>query len=182
MIDDTPTPQIEPADDTAAAAPTAEIGGATTDPSVAENSAGDQRGKPFLPGVSGNPSGKPRGCRNKITRLAETLFDNQAQPLVDKCIAMAMSGDTVALRLAIERILPARKSRPVQIELPAVETAADLPAALSVVIEAAAQGELTPEEAAVFAGMLETKRRSFETVEIERRLVELEQREAGHGG
>src|SRR2546430_1192195 len=34
----------------------------------AVNNSGKQRGKPFRPGTSGNPRGRPRGARNKRTR------------------------------------------------------------------------------------------------------------------
>jgi hypothetical protein len=33
----------------------------------AVNNSGKQRGKPFKPGTSGNPRGRPRGARNKRT-------------------------------------------------------------------------------------------------------------------
>jgi hypothetical protein len=39
-----------------------------------------------------------------------------------------------------------------------------------------ARGEITPDEAATIAGVIELKRKSIETVEIERRLTELERR------
>jgi predicted RNA polymerase sigma factor len=29
----------------------------------------------FQPGHSGNPAGRPKGCRDKVTRLKETLAD-----------------------------------------------------------------------------------------------------------
>ncbi|MGT2482366.1 DUF5681 domain-containing protein (plasmid) [Methylobacterium oryzae CBMB20] len=31
-------------------------------------------GRPFLPGQSGNPQGKPKGLRNKATRAVESLL------------------------------------------------------------------------------------------------------------
>ena len=36
-----------------------------------------QRGKPFQPGQSGNPSGRPQGSRNKATLIAEQLIDDR---------------------------------------------------------------------------------------------------------
>jgi hypothetical protein len=33
------------------------------------------RGRPFPKGVSGNPAGRPRFCRDKTTRAAEMLLD-----------------------------------------------------------------------------------------------------------
>jgi Family of unknown function (DUF5681) len=35
--------------------------------------------RPFTPGVSGNPHGRPKGSRNKPTRLVEGLLDDQAE-------------------------------------------------------------------------------------------------------
>jgi len=71
----------------------------------------------FQPGQSGNPHGRPRGARNRATIAAETLLDGEAYALTRKAIDLAKQGDTAALRLCIERILPARKDRPVSFEM-----------------------------------------------------------------
>jgi hypothetical protein len=42
----------------------------------------------------------------------------------------------------------------------------------------AAGGDITPDEAAVIAGVLEVRRKALETEELEKRLSELESREA----
>jgi hypothetical protein len=82
----------------------------------------------------------------------------------------------VALRLVLERVAPLRRGRPVRFDLPAggVERAGDVSAALGAVLEATAEGALTPDEAATIAGVLEAKRKAIETVEIEARLAALE--------
>ena len=74
------------------------------------------RGRPFEPG---NP-GRPKGSRNKATLAAEALLDGEAETLTRKAIDLANAGDTTALRMCIERILPARKDRPVSITLPPI--------------------------------------------------------------
>jgi hypothetical protein len=51
---------------------------------MAENAATKQRGKPFPKGVSGNPSGKPRGCRHKATRVAQSLLVCEADALAGR--------------------------------------------------------------------------------------------------
>ena len=61
------------------------------------------------------------------------------------------------------------------LDLPAVNPADDVCTAMSATISARADGDITPEEAAVVAGVLDTKRKAIETVEIERRLAALEQ-------
>ena len=49
---------------------------------TAENSAKKQRGKPFKKGQSGNPKGKPKGARHKITLAAEVLLDGEAEAIL----------------------------------------------------------------------------------------------------
>ena len=59
-------------------------------------------------------------------------------------------------------------------DLPAIEGAKDLVAAMSKVIDVAAKGDLTPAEAQGIANLIEVKRRTIETDDIERRLAALE--------
>src|SRR5918993_443042 len=92
---------------------------------VAENTAGKQRRRPFEPGRSGNPAGRPSGARNQTTRLMEELLDGEAETITRKAIELATGGDSVALRLCLERIIPTRKDRPVPFSLPPIDTAAD---------------------------------------------------------
>jgi len=87
-----------------------------------------------------------------------------------------MSGDTTALRLCMERIAPAAKSRPIKINMPVVATTADVLKAQGVAIQAMADGAITPDEAATIAGVLDAKRRAIETVELEKRIAALETR------
>ena len=72
---------------------------------------------------------------NRATRLAAELLDNEGEALTRKAVELALAGDIGALRLCLERIYPARRAR-VQIDLPKVETAADLPKAMSAVLAA----------------------------------------------
>ena len=53
----------------------------------------------FQKGVSGNPKGRPLGSRNQSILAAEKLMENQAAAITQKCIDMAIEGDTTALQL-----------------------------------------------------------------------------------
>jgi hypothetical protein len=132
------------------------------------------RGRPFAPGHSGNPGGRPKGARNKATVLAEQLLDGESEALIRKAIDKALGGDTAALRLCLDRVLPPRRGRLVTFELPTIETAKDACAASSAVLAACANGELSPAEAAEFMGLIEAYVRMFETSEWEARLAALE--------
>jgi hypothetical protein len=64
----------------------------------AESTAGKQRGRPFQPGQSGNPNGRPKGSRNATTLAMETLLDGQAEALTNRAIELALGGDMQARR------------------------------------------------------------------------------------
>jgi hypothetical protein len=63
-------------------------------------------GGKFQPGQSGNPAGKAKGTRNATTLVLEALLDGEAAALTRKAIELAQDGDTVALRLCLDRLLP----------------------------------------------------------------------------
>src|SRR5919202_1425186 len=70
-------------------------------------------------GQSGNPAGRPKGAKNKTTLLAEQL-EADGEPLLERRLARALEGDSVALRFCLARLLPPAKHRPVSFELPAL--------------------------------------------------------------
>jgi hypothetical protein len=89
---------------------------------------------------------------------------------------MAHQGNTTAMRLCMERLLPARRHRLLQFKLPPVKTIADVDAASESVVDAVARGQLTPAEGQSFSLMLEGRRRVIETQELEPRIRALEDR------
>ena len=78
-------------------------------------------GRLFQKGRSGNPAGRRPGSRNRATLAAEALLEGEAQALTRKAIELALEGDTTALRLCLERIVPQRKSRVVAFVIPTNE-------------------------------------------------------------
>jgi hypothetical protein len=140
------------------------------------NAGEKQRRGRFRKGESGNPSGKRPGTRNRATRAAETLLDGEAEALTRKAIEMALAGDTAALRLCLDRVLPPRKGRPISIALPHVTRAADARAALASVIDAISAGKITPDEAATVCIVIEAQGRQIEADDFEARPQAIEQR------
>jgi hypothetical protein len=103
-------------------------------------------------------------------------MDADAEPVILALIKAAKGGDVAAIRLVLERVAPLPRNRPVQFAaMPAIETAADLGEAMGAILQAAADGELTPDEAMSIASLIETRRRTIETLELEQRIVTLEQ-------
>jgi hypothetical protein len=133
---------------------------------------------PFRKGQSGNPSGRQRGSRNKATVAVEALLDGEAEALTRKAVELALAGDTVALRLCLDRISSPRKGRPITLEVGNVKSLNDLSAVQGEVVAALGRGELTPEEAADVASVVEKLGQAWERRDLEERIQALEERTA----
>ena len=142
----------------------------------AENTAGKQRGRPFAPGVSGNPAGKPQGARHKVTLAVETLLHGEAEALTRKVLEQALAGDGLSQRFCLDRIAPARKDSPISFALPPIKTAGDAVVASAALLSAVAQGGVTPEEAGRVMALLTAHRGLVETDDLELRILALEGR------
>jgi len=146
---------------------------------MAEKTARQQRrGRPFEPGVSGNPAGRPVGARHKTTLAIEALLDGEAEIITRKAIQLALEGDTTAIRLCLDRILPLRRDRHVSFALPKLEKADDVKQAVSAIVAAVAEGELTPAEAGELSKVVDAFTRMLETLDFEERLAKLENQKA----
>lgn len=139
----------------------------------------EKSGTRFRPGQSGNPKGRPVGSRNKVTLAVEKLIDKDALAITRKAITLAKAGDTVALRLCLERIAPPRKGRPIRFQLPELTNSGDVMAAAMSVLRSVAEGEISPDEGAAVMPIIEATRRAIEADEIVQRLDELEASIAG---
>ena len=123
--------------------------------------------------TTGN-SGRPKGSRNKATIAIESLLQGQAEALTQTAVKQALEGDSVALRLCMERIAPAPKDQPVSFNLPKMSNALDASEAAGRVLEAVSEGDLTPIEATRVMGLIDSYRRTLELTDIETRIAALE--------
>jgi Family of unknown function (DUF5681) len=145
----------------------------------AANSGSDQRrarGRPFRPGQSGNPQGKPRGVRNRATRLLDKMAETDAADVLGTVISRAKKGDITAAAMIMARVWPPRKGRPVTFDLPPLTTAADLASALGSIAQAIGAGILSPEEGQAVGAVLEMQRKALELTELETRIAVLERK------
>jgi len=141
---------------------------------MAEKTAGQQRGKPFEPGQSGNPEGRLKGSRNKTTLAVEALLDGDAEALTKKAVELAKDGDIIALRLCLDRVFPVRRDKPVTFALRTIDSPEEAANAMADVLAAVAAGELMPMEASEISKLVDVYVRSVETNELSKRLERLE--------
>ncbi len=137
-----------------------------TDPAITGR---DDRGR-FRPGNRG----KPRGAKNKATRLLERLIEADAGRVGQACIAAALAGDVGAQRLIFERLLPARRPQSQAVHLPAVSEAEGLADKARAVVDAVAAGELAPDAGRMVLDSLAAVARIAEIAELESRIAALE--------
>ena len=129
----------------------------------------------FGKGKSGNPGGRPRGARNAMSLLAESLLDGEAEAIMRTVIERAKQGDPAALRLCVERLLPVKRERVVTIDLPPINCPADAKRAMASVIAAVARGDLSASEASQFSAMIETYLQACGATDLADRLDEVQQ-------
>ena len=129
----------------------------------------------FEKGHPGGP-GRPRGSRNSVNLMLDQVAEEGVAAIVRKVMAAATEGDMQAARLVLGRAWTAPKGRPLQVELPEIDTPEDLLAAHGVVAAAVSDGRLTALEGASLSTMLETHRRAFELVAQEAKIDQLDGR------
>jgi hypothetical protein len=139
-----------------------------------ENAGGNQGGGRFRPGQSGNPTGKPKGTRNRTTLAMEALLDGEAEAITRKAIDLAKAGDMAAVRLCFDRLYPPRRDRHIQFEIPPLNSAADASQAAAAIVEGVATGSLTPSEAGELSRVVSAYATTLEAADFDARLRKLE--------
>ncbi|HBP90853.1 MAG TPA: hypothetical protein DD706_24565 [Nitrospiraceae bacterium] len=139
-----------------------------------ENTGQKQEKGKWVKGQSGNPDGRPKGTKNKTTLMAQALLDGEAEALTRKCIQLALKGRPVALKLCLERILPPKKERTIQIDIQAPGRLEEIVQAMALIVEKVADGTLCPQEGNTLMGMLATTTKVIEAAQVEQRLTAVE--------
>ena len=133
-----------------------------------------QRGR-FAPGNRLSP-GRPPG-RGPVAELRVKLATDLDQ-IIDTLKAQALAGDAQAIRIILDRVLPALRpvEMPTTLALPADGTLAEQARA---VVQAAADGNLAPAQAAQIVTALGGVAKIIEATELVRRIEVLEARNQG---
>src|SRR5262245_11102307 len=128
------------------------------------------RGRPFQPGNSG----RPRGSKNRTTRLLEELVAGDGEKLAQKAVELALAGNVKCLQLCLDRLLPRRAGRPLDFTLPPVKDARDIVPAMAAITTAVNDGSLTAEEAGQLMHILNGYTKALETHDLAARIAALE--------
>lgn len=126
----------------------------------------------YKKGQSGNPSGRPKGTKDSRTALRE-LLKPHAPALVKKAVDQALEGDAQALRLCLDRLIPAMpaQAEPVMIDA----SPDDLAQAGREVLSQTFAGSISVTVAGQLLQSLQGQARITEIDELVRRIEALEE-------
>ena len=124
----------------------------------------------FAIGNPGSP-GRPRG-RGAVAEMRERL-GTDLDAIIGKLRELALAGDPQAIRIVLDRVLPALRpvELPTVLALPAGGSLADH---AQVVVQAAADGDVAPAQAAQLVNALAGVARIVETTDLIARIEALE--------
>lgn len=125
----------------------------------------------FKPGQSGNPAGKPKGAKHKLTILREQIAEH-VPAIITRLVQAARDGDVQAANLLLSRALPPARAESLtaRIDNPG-GTLAEQAQAISAAVLA---GELPPSLGADMMNVLQAQARVIEVAELEARIAALE--------
>ena len=129
----------------------------------------------FKAGTSGNPAGRPKGLRNRLSVAIDKKLEAEAEALAGKAVELALGGDVTALRICMDRIAPVRRDRPITFPMPPIKTTDDLVEAGRALVGQVAAGEITPAEAGDVMKLFDGLARTIEVAELERRVTAIEE-------
>lgn len=137
--------------------------------------------------------GRRKGSPNKVTVAVRQRIEKEGDPIGLLCrvaqglpVAVPQQDGAKrdvypdlnqiisAARWLGDKIVAPAKGRPVVLNLPTIETAADLTAAMAEIMTSTSSGLITPEEGQALTSLVEANRKAIETVDLERRIAAIE--------
>lgn len=119
---------------------------------LAQPAAGRGADGRFQPGHSGNPAGKPKSTRHRLTVLRKLLAEGESETAGRRFIERALAGeDKRAEILLVQPVFPKPRGRTIALDLPEAASAADDLAFLDAAMAGLANGGITIDEALALA-------------------------------
>ena len=126
--------------------------------------------------ASGNRIGKGNPFARRTAEFHSALLDavepRMVEALAKRMMKAALEGDVAAAKLVLDRVLG--RGAPSVFKMPRISSAADLPVALNQILRAATRGDITSEDAARYASIVDVAGRAIAAAEIEECLQRLE--------
>ncbi len=124
-------------------------------------------------GQSGNPKGRPAGSPDWRNALRDH-FRPKSEELIKKAIELALDGDSVALRMCLERLVPPVKISDIPTAHPLVQQAKTAKEKAEAVVNGMASGDISATQGSSLLQAIISQMRITELTELEERIVALE--------
>lgn len=125
----------------------------------------------FKIGQSGNPSGRPKGIKDKRSAF-KAMVEPNCEKLIQKAVDMALDGNEAMLRLLLDRVLPAKlREDPIPIDI----KSESLIGQVRVILSELAVGNITPLCAKSLMDTVAIEAKIIESDELEKRIQVLEE-------
>jgi hypothetical protein len=131
--------------------------------------------KPWKPGESGNPKGRPPG-RGQSAQFREALA-SKLPAILESVVKAAIEGDMTAARLVLDRCMPTLKPMEATIEGLALPTGTLTQQARDI-LASVSRGEVAPGQAAQLIGAVGSVAKLMEVDELSARIEALEKAHA----
>nr|WP_154123932.1 DUF5681 domain-containing protein [Xylella fastidiosa] len=128
----------------------------------------------FLPGVSGNPRGRPVGSRNKKNVIADELA-KEGSAVARVVMDAALAGDMQAANMVLQRLSPPLRARAEKVTF---ELTPDAPLhqQANQVLASVAEGAIDPETGKLLIDCIQSVAGIRAVDELEARLIALEEK------
>jgi hypothetical protein len=91
--------------------------------------------------------------------VLEELVEHEGENLTRTAIQLGLKGNVQCLQYLLDRILPKRRGRPLDFQLPKINGVHDIASAMATIANGVSDGDLTPEEGTQLMGFLESQAR-----------------------
>ena len=133
------------------------------------------RSTKFTKGKSGNPGGRPKlpeNIRNLAQEKAPEAFERICELVSDSDQRIALAACNTVLERAYGR--PATERPTINLDMPKIDNAESLLKAMSKVLIAVGNGDISPADAREVASLIEVHRKAIETTDLDQRISALE--------
>ena len=126
----------------------------------------------FIKGVSGNPTGRPRGIKDKRHFYAESI-DAMIPQVLESVYQKALAGDMTAARMLLDRTLPNKRPEQERVE---IQHGGNIASDAQNVLRSVLGGEVSPDVAASLLSSMTSVLKAIEFDDLAKRIEALEGR------
>jgi hypothetical protein len=130
----------------------------------------------FTKGVSGNPTGRPRGIKDKRHRYSECI-ESMIPQVLESVYQKALAGDMTAARMLLDRTLPNKRPEQERVE---IEHSGNIASDAKNVLRSVFDGEVSPDLGASLLSSMTSVLKAIEVENLAKRIEALEGQKNEH--